>query len=413
MENEIINYKNIKVMKKVIVLLVVVIWVTGAMAQPCPEYGIDFFHQSEIDNFQNNYPGCTYIIGPVHIQGDDITNLFGLSQITSISDFLYISFCPNLTSLEGLEGLTTIGSKLEIYQCDALTTIEGLSGLTSIGFYLVINDNDALTSLSGLEGLTSIEAFVNIWNNPELTTLTGLNGLTSIETSLHIAFNNSLINLTGLEQLSSVGNLKIEYNESLTSLTGLENLNTLTESLDIEYNNSLSSLIALQELNSIGELLYIEGNDALTSLAGLDSVYVDSIQYLSIYLNSTLSDCDVYSICHYLSAPSGTMDIYNNAPGCDNIAEVEEHCLTDIDEKRIENGITIIPNPSNDKIIISSSAITGNTQLSIFNVSGEKVIERQLTVTETQLDISTLPRGVYFVRVQDEKGVQVAKMVKE
>ena len=51
--------------------------------------------------------------------------------------------------------------------------------------------------------------------------------------------------------------------------------------------------------------------------------------------------------------------------------------------------------------------------LSIFNVSGEKVFERQLTDNETQLEISALPRGVYFVRLQNEKMVEVGKMVKE
>ncbi len=75
--------------------------------------------------------------------------------------------------------------------------------------------------------------------------------------------------------------------------------------------------------------------------------------------------------------------------------------------------LLIYPNPANDKIIISSSAITGNTNLSIFNVSGEKVLEKQLTENETQIDISTLPRGVYFVRLQNEKMVEVGKMVKE
>jgi len=83
-----------------------------------------------------------------------------------------------------------------------------------------------------------------------------------------------------------------------------------------------------------------------------------------------------------------------------------------------ENGISskflkVFPNPATDKITVSSSAITGNSQLSIFNVSGEKVMERQLTNTETQLDIGALPRGVYFVRVQDEKRVEVEKIIKQ
>ncbi len=71
------------------------------------------------------------------------------------------------------------------------------------------------------------------------------------------------------------------------------------------------------------------------------------------------------------------------------------------------------PNPTHNKITIELSAITSITQLSIFNVNGKKVLERQLTDNETQLDISALPRGVYFVRVQDEKKVEVVKMIKQ
>ena len=75
--------------------------------------------------------------------------------------------------------------------------------------------------------------------------------------------------------------------------------------------------------------------------------------------------------------------------------------------------INVYPIPFDDDVTISASEITGNAILAIFNVNGEKVIEQQKINTETRLDISALPRGVYFVRVQDEKGVQVVKIVKE
>jgi hypothetical protein len=88
-------------------------------------------------------------------------------------------------------------------------------------------------------------------------------------------------------------------------------------------------------------------------------------------------------------------------------------CQTTVAEIQTGYGITIIPNPSNDKITISSTAITGITQLSIFNVSGEKVLEMELTGNETQIDISALLRGVYFVRVQDDKTIKVEKMIKQ
>jgi len=166
-------------------------------------------------------------------------------------------------------------------------------------------------------------------------------------------------------------------------------------------------------VSSIGGDLRITNHNALASLTGLDNIQENSIDSLYISANPNLSDCDVLSICAYLNSPNGTISIHDNAPGCNSQEEVEAACLTIVEEIKTENGITIIPNPSNDKITISSSAITRITLLSIFNASGEKVMERQLTDTETQLDISALPRGVYIVRVRNEMMVDVAKMIKE
>ena len=95
----------------------------------------------------------------------------------------------------------------------------------------------------------------------------------------------------------------------------------------------------------------------------------------------------------------------NNMPGeCWNSSEFEIFS---------ENIVKLLPNPAKDKITIYLPAITSNTQLSIHNVSGEKVLERVLTNNETQIDISALPREVYFVRVQDERSIKTVKMIKQ
>jgi len=83
-------------------------------------FGILFNTQAQINSFSTNYPGCTQILGSVHIEGPGITNLAGLS------------------------GVTAIGGYLNIKNNSALTGVSGLSALTTIGGFFLIDNNDAL-----------------------------------------------------------------------------------------------------------------------------------------------------------------------------------------------------------------------------------------------------------------------------
>jgi hypothetical protein len=438
--DEIQYQQNTRTMKKIILTVIAAaISCFIVYSQPCLPEGISFFTQEEIDNFQSNYPGCTEIEGDVWINGYNITNLTGLSILNAIYGDLNISGIQSLTSLTGLDNLNSIGGNLFIVNNNALTSLTGLENLNTIEGNLHIDQNDALTCFTGLENLDSIGGYFIILdnNNSSLINLTGLDNLTSIGDYLYIALNDALINLTGLENLTSIGGwLEIGWNDALTSLAGLENLNSVggylniySESLynltglenltsisghlQISMNNALNSLIGLQSLTSIGGYLFVWNNSALSNLTGLENIEANSIDTLYILFNVNLSECDVQSICDYLAAPNGTIEIHDNAPGCNSPEEVELHCQTLVKEIKSGNGITIIPNPSNDNITISSPNLAEITQLSIFNVNGEKVIERQLRDNETQIDISSLPRGVYFVTLQNEKTMEVGKMMKE
>lgn len=74
---------------------------------------------------------------------------------------------------------------------------------------------------------------------------------------------------------------------------------------------------------------------------------------------------------------------------------------------------TVYPNPATNIISVGSSMLDGNPHFTIFSVNGEKVIEKQLGDIETQIDISTLQPGFYFVRLQNEKMIEVKKLIKE
>jgi hypothetical protein len=57
--------------------------------------------------------------------------------------------------------------------------------------------------------------------------------------------------------------------------------------------------------------------------------------------------------------------------------------------------------------------VNGNARIAIFDVDGKNVLEQDNIEAETPLDISALPRGVYFVRVKDERQVLITKLIKQ
>jgi photosystem II stability/assembly factor-like uncharacterized protein len=71
--------------------------------------------------------------------------------------------------------------------------------------------------------------------------------------------------------------------------------------------------------------------------------------------------------------------------------------------------LKIYPNPCSDIFTIETK-IKG--QLSILNLNGHELLTHQISDNRSVIDISTLPGGVYVVKVFGEKGVQVGKVIK-
>jgi hypothetical protein len=102
-------------MKAFLTLICILLVIDSTNAQfPADVY---FSNQAEIDNFQDRYPNLTDIDGNVIIcDGNtaEITNLNGLSLLTSIGGNLEISNNKALITLSGLHNLASIGGNLII-----------------------------------------------------------------------------------------------------------------------------------------------------------------------------------------------------------------------------------------------------------------------------------------------------------
>jgi hypothetical protein len=184
--------------------------------------------------------GCTSITGNLRITGLPLTNVDGLSALSSVGLDLFIYNSDTLRNLDGLSALTSVGNDLSIVSNEALTNLEGLSALTSVGANLYLSSNDALTGVDGLSALASVHGSLGVANNDALTNVDGLSALTFVSAGLFIERNNALTNVDGLSGIASIGSdLSIFSNDALRNVDGLATLTFVGGNLYIAGNLNL------------------------------------------------------------------------------------------------------------------------------------------------------------------------------
>ncbi len=474
-------------MKKLILLFLLVhfLW-TGNVSSQCLPEGITFTVQSQIDNFQMDYPGCTKILGDVTIlesysgaisnlnglsilnsidgtleinQNNGLTDLSGLNNLDSIGGDLKIGLCHSLTNLNGLQNLSFVGGGLILWYDELVSNLDSLENLCFIGDYLIIggleslsslyglgnidtigyleiyqnasltnligleklsviegnfklDHNDSLINLSGLDSLNSIEGYFRIENNYYLTNLNGLENLTNIGGDLVIGtyFGGHLYltSLTGLESLTTIGgSLSITHNDSLQTISSLNNLVSIGYDLSVYYNYSLKSIDSLWNLDSIGGVLGIGYNYSLQDINSLANIESGSISALYINNNTVLSECDINSICEFISTPDATTSIHDNASGCNSREEVKHACLVgEFPLPAHGIHISIYPNPTTSTFNYLATDLD-IIEINIYNNLGQKVLTEFRP--DNTIDISSINPGLYIVEFITSKKYRFKK----
>lgn len=356
----------------------------AAHAQICP--GMTLNTQAEVDAFN-----CVTVTGNLFIQGSGITNLNGLSELTSVGGNLSLFNNNDLTSITGLGALTNVGGTLGISANNDLTSLTGLNALTSVDGGVVISNNDALTTLTGLNALTSIGGSLRINNNDALASLTSLGALTSVGVSITIEHNDVLASLSGLGGITSLGgDLNIRNNDALVSLAGLDALTSIGVDLDIDDNDALTSLAGLDALTSVDGYLLIERNDALTSLSGLGAL-TNVGGELSIQNNSALTECacnlkglatETSPGTFAFTGVGGTIDINSNGgPSCNSPQAVLDEvpacpaagpdCTDPLTAPSYAGGYVL--NSAQSRAFVAVAAPAGATRFEFYNTTNLNV----------------------------------------
>ena len=102
----------------------------------------------------------------------------------------------------------------------------------------------------------------------------------------------------------------------------------------------------------------------------------------------------------------------NNATSCYTL-RVATGTATRQEDLLVDNKISVFPNPVTRSVNVRIPAVQGMADIKVFDMYGKMVIQKTSGQVNTQLDVSTLPAGIYMVKVMNDGKESTMKIVKE
>lgn len=194
--------------------------------------------------------------------------------------------------------------------------------------------------------------------------------------------------------------------------------------------------------------LYGQGEDVAYQIQPFNNkIYLIGMFYNSIFLDDTLvGDQNRYNLFISYSDNDTIIPIgYYSTPGTNALTAfftmnsnnelliaghgpctINNTFMNNVFIGKINNSVTSInptmknnfqmfkcyPNPANNFLLIELDKTISGT-LSISNLNGQELIRQQLKEIKTQIDITNLSNGVYFVKLITDKTVDVKKIIKK
>ncbi|MCX6290364.1 MAG: T9SS type A sorting domain-containing protein [Bacteroidetes bacterium] len=90
--------------------------------------------------------------------------------------------------------------------------------------------------------------------------------------------------------------------------------------------------------------------------------------------------------------------------------------LLGVNELNKNIGLTVIPNPSGGLFHIQVQGVTGKVTITVCDLQGRTVLNEKAIINSSydkNIDLLSEPRGMYFLRVETEKGMRVEKICVE
>ena len=313
----------------------------------------------------------------------------GISDLTGIEDFLGLTKLTcnnnNLTNIDTsslllLEEFTCSNNQLTGVNVTSNTLLKRLDCWRNPINTLDISTNTLLTFLQCAENNLTI---LNISNNNFLQTLScGTNNLSSLDVNSKLGLRTLFCYDNNLAEMEVSNNTLLwEYYVNDNSITSID-LSNNPELRRVRCQNNLLNSLNLKNVNNtnISQLL-ATGNPNLLCIDVDDEVY-STTNWTSIDIQTIFSeDC--------------AMALSNT-------------------KETIQSEFSIYPNPANEVVTIDfSNPLSSEAIIKVYDLLGKIILVEEINNQKNQINVSKLPSGSYFIKIETENTTTAKQFIKQ
>jgi hypothetical protein len=337
----------------------------------------------------------------------DCSNLTSVTignSVTKIGSYAFM-YCSRLPSITIPASVTNINTQI-FANCSKLTSIEVDAANTKYSSLDDVLYNKAQTTLitypEGKAGDFSIPNSVTTIGNMSFQRSIGLTSIT-IPNSVTMIEGYAFFNCNGLtsviipNSVTTIESAAFSNCQNLTSVTIPNSLTTL-EGYMFSQCISLTSVTIPNSLTTIRE-------HAFQYCTGLTSITCEAVAPPALLDDVFLEVPTGIAVC----VPAGSEAAYQAAEGWNNFTNIRGCAPTAVGEVQAASPLRVHPNPAKYEINI------GNGEFKIENVEIVDLSGKTLSSFNNQakINVSALPQGIYFIKINTGRGILTEKFVKE
>ena len=247
-----------------------------------------------------------------------------------------------------------------------------------------------------------------------ISDLTGIDAFVNID-GLNMSYNpiNVAVDLSSNSQLTSVNFEECNNLPSLTitNLSLLQDINvygTAITTLDVSTNTALTDITArnasLTSLDLSSNMNIVSVDVRNCNLTSLDMRNGNNASVTSFN-----SDFNSDLICIFVDDTTEPNLTTWAIDAVSNFVEDEAECATLSINSKKTLVFDLYPNPASDRINITSKSVSATVE--IYNITGKRVLSKNLRLGDNMVNIASLKSGVYLARLVSESNVETKKLI--